>query len=93
MICCAGSPVSPARLGRTIKKTIMTAPNFAEILVERQLAATEWVETTPVADLDLTELRAYRKKLKAIQQQRTWDDVMKLKSPKVRFGVSGSGFP
>ena len=60
----------------------MTAANFAEILVEQQLAATEWIETIPPADLDLAELRAYRMKLKAIQQQRSWEDVMKLKSPK-----------
>jgi hypothetical protein len=60
----------------------MAAPNFAEILVERQLAATDWVETTPPTDLDLSELRAYRKKLKDIQKHRTWEDVMKLASPK-----------
>jgi hypothetical protein len=56
--------------------------NFAEILLERQLEATEWIERSPPPDCDLTELQDYRSQLKAIQKSKAWDDVLRLKTPR-----------
>lgn len=64
----------------------MLHPDHAEILVERQLAATDWIEAAPLPDCDLGKLLAYRRALKEIRARKSWEELLELEVPKFGKG-------
>lgn len=60
----------------------MLRPDHAEILLERQLAATDWIEIAPPPGRDIAELRSYRDRLKEIRKRGAWMELLELKTPK-----------
>ena len=55
--------------------------DVAEMLIDRQLAATHWIETAPPADGDLSEWRAFRARLRAIRARGAWHEALSVPAP------------
>jgi hypothetical protein len=60
----------------------MLHPEYAEMLPERQLAATDWIEDAHPPERDLSELHAFRDKLKEIRARNAWSEIIRLDAPK-----------
>lgn len=62
----------------------MLRPDYAKILLERQLAATDWITEAPPPGCDLTEVTEYRRKLADIKTRRSWDELWSVVTPTFR---------
>lgn len=62
----------------------MLHSDYAEILLERQLAATDWIIEAPPVGCDLTEVTEYRRKLVDIKTRQSWGELWSVVTPRFR---------
>ena len=61
---------------------------YAEMLLERQLAATDWIDHAPPPGSDLRDWHAFRNKLKDLRARGAWNEMATLEPPKRQSGLN-----